>query len=95
MKLKLRTGAFVIATLAISTAGPVAQAKKPNILVIMGVDIRWYNPSIYHPGTCVPAQVIAAKWLDTFRQYPIRQNPASFNLDEVMRKLSEAGKESN
>jgi len=34
-------------------AGPdtaFAQAKKPNILVIMGDDIGWYNPSIYHRG---------------------------------------------
>jgi len=28
----------------------LAQAKKPNILVIMGDDIGWYNPSIYHRG---------------------------------------------
>jgi hypothetical protein len=27
-----------------------AQAKKPNILVIMGDDIGWYNPSIYNRG---------------------------------------------
>jgi arylsulfatase A-like enzyme len=27
-----------------------AQAKKPNILVIMGDDIGWYNASIYHRG---------------------------------------------
>src|SRR6476619_626650 len=26
------------------------QVKKPNILVIMGDDIGWYNPSIYHRG---------------------------------------------
>ena len=26
------------------------QSKKPNILVIMGDDIGWYNPSIYHRG---------------------------------------------
>jgi hypothetical protein len=25
-------------------------AKKPNILAIMGDDIGWYNPSIYHRG---------------------------------------------
>ncbi len=25
-------------------------AKTPNILVIMGDDIRWFNPSIYHRG---------------------------------------------
>jgi arylsulfatase A-like enzyme len=27
-----------------------AQAKKPNILVIMGDDIGWYNASIYNRG---------------------------------------------
>ena len=27
-----------------------AQAKKPNILVIWGDDIGWYNPSIYNRG---------------------------------------------
>jgi arylsulfatase len=27
-----------------------APAKKPNILVIMGDDIGWFNPSIYHRG---------------------------------------------
>jgi len=36
----------------------------------------------------VPAQAIVANWLATFKDYPIRQKPASFNLDEVMRKLS-------
>jgi arylsulfatase len=36
----------------------------------------------------VPAQAIVANWLSTFKDYPIRQKPASFNLDDVMRKLS-------
>jgi arylsulfatase len=36
----------------------------------------------------VPAQAIVAKWLDSFKQFPIRQKPASFNLDEVMQKLT-------
>jgi arylsulfatase len=40
----------------------------------------------------VPAQAIVARWLETFKEYPIRQKPASFNLDEVMRKLSESPK---
>ena len=26
------------------------QAAKPNILVIMGDDIGWFNPSAYHRG---------------------------------------------
>lgn len=36
----------------------------------------------------VPAQAVVAKWLESFKDYPIRQKPASFNLDEVMRKLT-------
>ena len=37
----------------------------------------------------VPIQTYVAQWLQSFKDYPIRQKPASFNLDEVMRKLSE------
>ena len=36
----------------------------------------------------VPAQAVVAQWLQSFKQFPIRQRPASFNLDEVMRKLN-------
>ena len=37
----------------------------------------------------VPSHVVVGKWLDSFKEFPVRQKPASFNLDEVMRKLSE------
>jgi arylsulfatase len=43
----------------------------------------------------VPSQAVVAKWLDSFKEFPIRQKPASFNLDEVMRKLSEQTASSN
>jgi hypothetical protein len=36
----------------------------------------------------VPAQVLAAQWLQSFKDFPMRQRPATFNLDEVMEKLS-------
>jgi arylsulfatase len=49
----------------------------------------YYNDWMVHRiFVQVPAQAIVAKWLATFKDYPIRQRPASFNLDEVMRKLS-------
>ncbi len=35
----------------------------------------------------VPAQAIATQWIQSFKEFPIRQRPASFNLDEVMAKL--------
>jgi arylsulfatase len=37
----------------------------------------------------VPAQAIAGQYLATFKEFPPRQKPASFNLDDVMRKMSE------
>jgi arylsulfatase A-like enzyme len=40
----------------------------------------------------VPAQAIVGQWLSSFKEFPQRQKPASFNLDEVMRKMSEAGR---
>lgn len=35
------------------------------------------------------ATAYISKWLSTFREFPPRQKPASFNLDEVMRKMTE------
>jgi arylsulfatase A-like enzyme len=43
----------------------------------------------------VPAQALVAKWLESFKEFPIRQKPASFNLDEVMRKLQEGNQGSD
>jgi arylsulfatase len=43
----------------------------------------------------VPSQAIVAKWLESFKEFPQRQKPASFNLDDVMRKMSEANKGGN
>jgi arylsulfatase len=39
----------------------------------------------------VPSQAIVGQWMQSFKEFPIRQKPASFNLDEVMRKLSPPG----
>jgi arylsulfatase len=36
----------------------------------------------------VPAQAVVGQWLQTFKDFPIRQKPASFNLDAVMQQLS-------
>jgi arylsulfatase len=45
---------------------------------------------LQHAYLFVPAQKYAADFLATFKEFPPAQPPASFNLDEVMRKLSEA-----
>jgi arylsulfatase len=47
--------AVIVAAAALSAIGSsaVAQANKPNILFIMGDDIGWMQPSIYHRGLMV------------------------------------------
>jgi len=36
------------------------------------------------------AQAFVGEFLQTFREYPQRQKAASFNLDEVLRKMQES-----
>ncbi len=43
----------------------------------------------------VPAQATATQWLQSFKEFPVRQKPAAFNLDEVMEKLQKAGAGAN
>jgi arylsulfatase len=50
-----------------------------------------YSDWMVHRGfLVVPAQAVVAKWLDSFKEFPPRQKPASFNLDEVMAKMETA-----
>ena len=45
---------FAIGLAIVGLAAPAAaQEKKPNILFIMGDDIGWMQPSIYHEGLAV------------------------------------------
>jgi arylsulfatase len=38
-----------------------------------------------------PAQAYVGKFLESFKEFPQRQKAATFNLDEVMEKLSKPG----
>ena len=40
----------------------------------------------------VPAQAIVGEFLKTFAEFPIRQKPASFSLDDVMAQAEQAQK---
>jgi arylsulfatase len=51
----------------------------------------YYDWLMDHVFLLVPAQEYVAQFLATFKDYPQRQKAASFNLDEVMRTMSEAG----
>src|ERR1700721_3110418 len=61
MKVCKRIGALLISTALVATscaaitppAFAQAPAGKPNILFIMGDDIGWMQPSIYHQGLMV------------------------------------------
>jgi arylsulfatase len=45
----------------------------------------WFVPRGF---ALVPAQAVVAQWLESFKEFPIRQKPATFNLDQVMEKLT-------
>ncbi|SHG78920.1 arylsulfatase [Chryseolinea serpens] len=51
--------------------------------------IYWDLWQVQHAPFLYGSQDLVAKWLMTFREFPPRQKPASFNLDEVTRKLTE------
>ena len=48
-----------------------------------------------HVFVQVPMQALAANWLSSFQEFPVRQKPASFNLDQVMRKFEATGSGAN
>jgi len=39
----------------------------------------------------VPAQFFVGQWIQSFKEFPPRQRPASFSIDEVMWKLETPG----
>lgn len=51
----------------------------------------YYDWLLDHAFLLVPAQDYVGEFLMTFKEFPPRQKAASFNLDEVMKKLSESG----
>jgi arylsulfatase len=48
----------------------------------------WYAERMF---LLVPAQAVVAQHLATYREFPPRQKPGSFSLDQVLAKLQEAG----
>jgi hypothetical protein len=86
----LVTAVLAALTAIVAPARAQAPAKKPNILIIWGDDIGWYNLSAYNMGVflLVPAQAYVASWLQSFREFQPRQKPASFSLDRVMESIT-------
>jgi len=51
----------------------------------------YYDWLLDHVFLFVPAQDYIGEFLATFKEYPQRQKAASFNLDDVLKKLQESG----
>jgi arylsulfatase len=49
-----------------------------------------YDPwFVEHAFVLVPAQAIVGQYLQSFQEFPPRQKPGSFSVDQVMQKLTE------
>jgi arylsulfatase len=46
---------------------------------------RWY---LEHMVVIAPAAAYVGKWLQSFREFPPRQKPGSFNLERVMEQVT-------
>jgi arylsulfatase len=51
--------------------------------------ITYYDWLVDHVYLLVPAQAYIGEFLATFREYPQRQKAASFNLDDVLRRMQQ------
>ena len=61
---------------------PFERAEEENA---MGFQ-RWYLDRMY---LIAPAAAYVGQWLQSFRQFPPRQKPGSFNLERVMEKVTQ------
>jgi len=63
-------------------------SRKPARLRVL---VDWHARRVF---LLVPAQVFVGKWILDFKEFPPRQKPASFSIEEVMRKARDdsAGK---
>jgi arylsulfatase A-like enzyme len=64
---------------------PFERAEEENA---MGYQ-RWY---LEHMFVIAPAGAYVGQWLQSFREFPPRQKPGSFNLDRVMEAVTSGGK---
>ena len=53
------------------------------------VGIGYSKWRLEHTFLLVPAQGFVAKFLKTFEEFPPRQKPSSFTIDQVMARLTE------
>ncbi len=49
----------------------------------------YYDWLLDHAFMCVPVQAYVGKFLESFKEFPPSQRPASFSIDQIMQKLQE------
>ena len=52
-----------------------------------GEAIEYHHWMVDHAFLIVPAAAYVGQWLQSFREYPPRMTPASFNLEKVMAEV--------
>ena len=67
---------------------PFERAEEENA---MGYQ-RWY---MEHMFVIAPAGAYVGQWLQSFREFPPRQKPGSFNLDRVMEAVTSTARSSS
>lgn len=67
-------------------ADPFERAEQENA---MGYQ-RWYLDRMF---AIAPAGAYVARWLQSFREFPPRQKPGSFNLDRVMEAVMSSSRQ--
>jgi len=75
-------------------AEPLVVPRIPRLIDLRTDPFERAGESIYykdwlfrHAFVFVPAQVGVAKFLETFKEFPPRQRPASFTIDQVLEKM--------
>jgi Sulfatase len=84
------------------TADPAHAQSKPNIIVIMGDDVGWFNIGAYHQGMTAGrtpnldklaaegmrfTDYYIGQYAQTFIDFPPMQKGASFNMEQVKEEL--------
>ena len=49
----------------------------------------WNDWSLRHSYMVVPTQALVAQFISTFKEFPPRQRPSSFSVDQIMEQLKE------
>ena len=56
-----------------------------NAVIIPFSYDQWF---VHHAYTMYAGTALVAQWLQSFKEFPPRQKPATFNLDEVMHMMT-------